>query len=84
MMGEEVPPRIGCEEYRTFQYVEHWDRYKHLMMYPLDILSPSEEDTLALFQRAIRSDCEIVDWRRRLIGEPFDPHQFIQKVKQYI
>ena len=82
MMGEAIPPRIGCEEYGTFQYVQNWDKYKDLLMYPLDVLA--EDDTLALFQRAIHSDEEIIDWRCRLIGEPFDPVRFIQTVKKYL
>lgn len=80
MMGESVPPRLGCEEDDTFQYVRNWDKYKDLLMYPLDILA--EDDTLALFQRAIRSDAEIADWREQIIGEPFDPVAFVQKVKR--
>lgn len=82
MMGEDVPPRIGCEEYGTFKYVMNFDKYKDLLMYPLDILA--EDDTLGLFERAIRSDTEIADWRRRLIGEPFDPLNFVRTVKRYL
>jgi hypothetical protein len=82
MMGEDVPPRIGCEEYGTFQYVRNFDRYKHLLMYPLDILA--EENTPALLERAVRSDAEIADWRARLIGQPFDPCDFVPLVKKYL
>jgi len=82
MMSEQYPPRIGCEEYNTFQYVMNWEKYRDLLAYPLDILA--EDDTLALFQRAVRSDEEIVNWRCRLIGEPFDPLQFVKKVKKYL
>ena len=82
MMGEDFPPRIGCEEYGTFKYVKNFDKYKDLLMYPLDILA--EDDTLALFERAIRSDEEIADWRRRLIGEPFGALNFIKKVMRYM
>ena len=82
MMGEYTPPRIGCEEQGDFKYVQHWELYKHLLMYPLDILA--EEDTLALFERAIRSDEEIADWRTRMIGEPFDSRAFVRTVEKYL
>jgi len=82
MMGESVPPRIGCDERNNFQYILHFDRYKDLLMFPLDILA--EDDTLALFQRAIRDDCEIADWRTRMIGEPFDPGGFVRTVEKYL
>ena len=82
MMSESTPPRIGCEETKNFQFVQRWDDYKDLMMYPLDILT--EDDTPALFQRAIQSDQEIADWRARLIGQPFDPFAFVQTVMRYL
>jgi hypothetical protein len=84
MMGESVPPRIGCEEHRDFKYVKNWAQYKDLLMYPLDILDPDEEDTLALFDRAIRSDEQIAAWKARLIGQPFDPHHFARTVEKYL
>lgn len=84
MMGEEVPPRIGCEETRDFQFTRSWEKYKDLLMYPLDILSPASQDVRELFARAIRSDEEIADWRTRMIGEPFDPGRFVDVVKWYL
>jgi hypothetical protein len=82
MMSESTPPRLGSEAMHDFKYVQHWDQYKDLMMYPLDILA--EDDTAALFARAVQSDCEIADWRQRLIGEPFDPAKFIGTVERYL
>lgn len=82
MMGEDTPPRIGCEEHRDFKYVRSWEKYKDLLMYPLDILA--EDDTLALFERAIRSDEDIAGWRARLIGGPFEPDRFIRTVEKYL
>jgi hypothetical protein len=51
-------------------------------MYPLDVLS--EEDAGKLVERAIRSDCEIADWRDRLIGKPFEPDRFVQILESYL
>jgi hypothetical protein len=82
MMGEDVPPRIGCEELHDFQYARSFDKYKDLLMYPYDILAV--EDVCGLLQRAVRSDEEIADWRTRLIGEPFDGPRFVQFVEKYL
>lgn len=82
MMGEDVPPRMGCEEHRDFQYARSWKKYKDLLMYPFDILAA--DDVAALFQRAVQSDCEIADWRTRLIGEPFNGPRFVKLVEKYL
>lgn len=81
MMGEEVPPRVGSPAKQDFRFAQSWDKYKDLLMYPLDILAV--DDVRALFCRAIASDAEIVDWRTRLIGKPFDPAYFVQRVESY-
>jgi len=74
MMGEDISPRVGSPIRGDFRFALTWDKYKHLLIYPYDILA--ESDTLALFRRAIASDAEITDWHRRLIGEPFDGKKF--------
>jgi hypothetical protein len=81
MMSEETPPRNGGSE-ETFTFVRSWDKYKDLIMYPLDILT--EDDTLGLIRRACESDAEIADWRRRIIGDPFNPALFVQTVRGYL
>ncbi len=79
MMGEWNPPRWGGTE-ETLAFVQHWDQYKDLLMYPLDILA--DEDIRDLVQRAIYSDADIADWRSRLIGRPFDPARFVQQLEE--
>lgn len=80
MMGEYNSPVI-CER-KVNAYPKSWDKYKGLLMYPLDILV--EADTRALFARAVFTDVEIADWRARLIGEQFDPIKFVEIVKSYM
>lgn len=82
MFGEDVPPRLGSEEMGNFQFVQHFDRYRDMLMYHLDILA--EEDTSALLRRAVKSDQEIIAWRERMIGRPFDPDHFIRTVERYV
>lgn len=82
MMGEDVPPRAGCEELGDFHYSRSWDKYKDLLMYPLDILA--EDDTRALLIRAAWSDYEIALWRARMIGQPFEPQRFVETLERYL
>ena len=81
MMAEDMPTH-----FRTYmnEYIntKSWDRVSRLFRYPLDILA--EDDTMALLTRAARSDSEIADWRRRMIGEAFDPQKFVSIVERYL
>jgi hypothetical protein len=78
MMAEDMPchwePRPG-----KVIVAKTWDAYKHLLMFPLDILQA--DDTMALLERAASADEDIRDWKRRMIGEPFDGNRFMQIVE---
>ena len=81
MMAEWEAPTYGNTP-DTLIRARDWDSYRHLMMYPLDILA--EEDTPALLERVIRSDCEIAEWRARMIGQPFDGDCFVELLEKYL
>lgn len=81
MMAEWEAPMYGNSPEKLIQ-AERWEEYRDLMMYPLDILA--EDDTPALFARAIQSDAEIVDWRARMIGQPFDGGCFVDILEKYL
>ena len=81
MMSEETPPRNGGSE-DTMKFVDSWDKYKEMLMYPLDILCA--DDTMGIIRRACASDTDIRDWRRRIIGEPFDARNVVQAVESYL
>lgn len=83
MMGEWHRPRWGGTE-EKLSYVRSWEKYRDLLMYPLDILAPAEADLPALLNRAIQSDCDTADWRRRLIGEPFAPGRFVDALESFL
>jgi len=80
MMDEEMPthtsPRKGPSS-----FARNWKKYKDLIMYPLDILHT--DDPMALMERAAGSDSSIMDWKKRMIGEAFDPAKFIEVIKGY-
>ena len=81
MMAEDMPTHIEPRG-KPVQYARNWDKYKDLLMYPLDILAT--KDTLGLLTRATKSDKEISDWRSRMIGEPFDGKKFVDIIAGYV
>ena len=80
MMGEDVPPRSGNSD-AGFCYVKHWDDYKDLLMYPLDILNGDPAEIIAT---AASTDEPIKEWRDRFIGKPFDGPAFVEKLESYL
>ncbi len=82
MMGEWHAPRMGPKEHEMIT-AKSWGQYKHLLMYPMDILDPYE-DPAALLKRACAADVEIEDWRSRMIGEPFDAEKFAALVEGHL
>lgn len=84
MMGEDVVPHnfrtVGHKD--EMVYVRSWPRYKDMMAYPLDILATS--DPIGLIQDALASDDKILDWKRRMIGEPFDENVVLNIVKSHL
>lgn len=81
MMAEDMPSHIQ-EVNQPVEYVKNWNLYHDLIAYPYDLLACKKP--LILLQRAIRSDEEIVGWRDRMIGQPFDPKRFIELIGSYI
>lgn len=80
MMAEHTRPKSGKDD-ESIKRVDNWDMYKDLMMFPLDILNGDVSD---LIQKAIASDKDIADWKIRMIGDPFDPIKFVQKINYHI
>jgi|GEM_PF-1672555 len=82
MMAERSLPTHIQKRGGSVQYARNWNKYVDLLAYPLDILET--DDTLGLLRRAVSSDEEIKDWRRRMIGYPFRAKRFIEIVKSYL
>lgn len=80
MMGEDVPPRSGNSD-AGFCYVKHWDDYKDLLTFPLDILNG---DPAEVIETAAATDEPIKEWRDRFIGKPFDGPAFVEKLESYL
>ncbi len=80
MMGEDVPPRSGNSD-AGFCYVKHWDDYKDLLMYPLDILNGDPAEVIG---KAAAGCAEAEAWKQRFIGDPFDGREFVRKLESYL
>lgn len=83
MMREDMPrhyknPRANWE----FMDRALWERVLPHFRFPYDILDGS--DTMTLLRRAAESDADIADWKRRMIGYPFNPDLFLQNVEKYL
>lgn len=81
-MGEWYPPRYTLASGRSTQ-AKSWDKYKDLLMYPLDILAENT-DTMDVLEQAIKSDHMIADWRRRMIGGPFCEDEFVVHINKVV
>jgi hypothetical protein len=82
MMGEDIPNHSRGWNGGLYRDVHSWNNYRDLIMFPLDILA--HEDTMALIERAISTDEDIIAWRERMIGDPFDPDLFRSILKSYL
>ena len=81
MMGEDVAPRLGHSP-QLYKHAEDWDSYKHIMMYPLDILNTP--DPQCLINKALISDESIREWKQRMIGTPFNSDFVNQTIMEYL
>lgn len=79
MMDEDRAPRYGNSPER-FGYVSHWDDYKHLVMYDLDILA--SENTEELVRKACTESRET--WKSGMVGKAFDGERFVKTVAGYL
>lgn len=82
MMAERTLETHVQPRTKPIRFVRHWQDYVDLIAYPLDILECN--DTLGLLRRAVTSDEDIIDWRRRMIGNPFRPDRFLKALEKYL
>jgi hypothetical protein len=84
MMGEDMPTHIQRMHREDVEFAQNWDKYQHLIAYPLDILACKPRDVWKLLQRAASCDEEIRDWKGRMIGGPFDEEKFMKILEGYL
>jgi hypothetical protein len=75
MFGEETMP------HSMHVAVRSWQRYKNLLMFPLDILNG---DPMSVLEQAASSDEKIQLWKEDFIGVPFEPTKFVQTLEKYL
>jgi len=77
-MDEGLVPISGNTD-AAMKQVANWDKYKHLLMFPHDILA--DGDAMTLMRKACRDEKGIQAWKDRLIGEPFDGERFVDTLE---
>jgi len=80
MAGENIPPHSITRNNATL-YVKSWEKYAELMAYPLDALTG---DIGELVETARKRNAKVSAWRKKFIGEPFDPGEFVRKLESYL
>ena len=75
MMGEGLTPRMGNAP-ENLCLAKNWDEYKHLLMYPYDILAV--QDTYGLMEQVAKVNPAVESWKRNVIGVPFDGRKFVR------
>lgn len=81
MMNESMAPRDFDRKGNIFP-AKHWDLYKHLMIYPLDILETPCPYELMI--QACESDDVIRKWKINMIGtKMFDKKKFLDSIAKY-
>lgn len=79
MYGQDIRPHDGYSE-ETLKYVENWEKYKYYMRYPHDISGYGEVATWFVMQHAAAKEAR--DWRKKFIGEQFDPKAFVKLLEE--
>lgn len=82
MMAERTLPTHIQRRGGEVQFAQHWNEYVDLLAYPYDLLET--DDPLGLLNRAVKSDADIADWRRRLIGTQFRKDRFLNHLQKYL
>ena len=79
MMAEDMTPTSGNSA-EKLRRVAHWDAYRDLLRYPLDVLDPDLDGTI---DKALRGGY-VDEWRELFIGTPFDAGKFVRTVEEAV
>jgi|WetSurMetagenome_2_1015567.scaffolds.fasta_scaffold72279_2 hypothetical protein len=75
MFGEDVPPHSMHVQVRS------WEKYKHLLKFPLDLLVGNPGDVLT---QAASSEDSILEWKYNFIGKSFSSSCFLETLERYM
>lgn len=59
-------------------YLRQWSRYAHLLHFPYD----ADDDLAGTVRAAAADPGPAEEWRRRFLGEPFDPAAFVRRFEE--
>ena len=80
-MATDMPTHIQLRQ-RPVQWAKNWKKYEHLLAFPYDILAAP--NPLCLLEKVASCDEEVADWRKRMIGRPFRPNEFVKKLESFL
>lgn len=78
MCGDRLIPHSGNTP-DCFRTVASWEKYQDYLEYPWDV---EDGDLEGMIEKARRDDIPIRSWKKRFIGEPFNPDKFVRIIKE--
>lgn len=80
-MATGMPTHIQMKN-KPVRWVKNWGAYVDLMRYPFDILDcPDRMSVLKMLCTVTQENEVVADWRRRMIGAPFQKDRFVEKLE---
>ena len=73
-------PRSGSSN-SGMVYARSWEKYEDYMRYPINA---EDGDILGAVRRACVYNSAVEFWKRRFIGEQFDPDCFVDRLERYL
>ncbi len=83
MFGDQVIPHVGNRP-NNLRYVKHYERYRELMRYPVEMETMESGAQLRDMMARIMWTNAGREWRLRMIGGAFDEKNFIETVRNYL
>lgn len=62
-------------------YAQQWDAYREAMRYPFNA---EDGELMAMIRQACSQNSDVDLWKRRFIGEMFDPDEFVDRLERYL
>jgi len=82
-MATDLPTHVQMRR-KPVVWARNWKKYEHLIAFPYDILQVKDRDLFDVMGEIVQCDEKVLDWKRRMIGSPFNKKRFVQKLEKYL
>jgi hypothetical protein len=83
MYGDDMRA-IAANSWENLHWAAHYDDYRELLRYPLEAeAARSGRAFRAMIEQACSENVG-AEWRKRMIGQSFDPENFVKTVEKYL